>query len=285
MYRTAARFFAFSLTVLRSFKRNQGMLLSGAAAFYTLLSLIPMLILAIIALSHLVEEGPLFDTISRYTEMVIPGYTKVLTEQVHSFLMHRNVIGIIGFLFMLFFSSMAFTVLENAMSVIFAHRVKTRKRRFLVSAIIPYIYIVLIVIGILLTSSLAGVLEVLENKKLMVLGWSLSLEEAPGIILYLLGLVSEVFMITSLYMVMPLDRTKFRHAFTGGVVATILWEISRRILFWYYSTLSMINLIYGSFATAIVALLNIEAATIILLLGAQVIAELELKTQTDKQDE
>ena len=37
-------------------------------------------------------------------------------------------------------------------------------------------------------------------------------------------------------------------------------------------------LIYGSFATAVVALLIIEAATLILLLGAQVIAELERKT-------
>jgi uncharacterized BrkB/YihY/UPF0761 family membrane protein len=40
----------------------------------------------------------------------------------------------------------------------------------------------------------------------------------------------------------------------------------------------MVNLIYGSFATVVVALLSIEAAALILLLGAQVIAELERKT-------
>ena len=38
----------------------------------------------------------------------------------------------------------------------------------------------------------------------------------------------------------------------------------------------MVNLIYGSFATTVVALLSIEAVALILLLGAQVIAELEL---------
>jgi len=37
-------------------------------------------------------------------------------------------------------------------------------------------------------------------------------------------------------------------------------------------------LIYGSFATAVVALLSAEAIALILLLGAQVIAELERKT-------
>ena len=44
---------------------------------------------------------------------------------------------------------------------------------------------------------------------------------------------------------------------------------------WYYSVLSMVNIIYGSFATAVVALLGIESVAVILLLGAQVIAELE----------
>jgi uncharacterized BrkB/YihY/UPF0761 family membrane protein len=55
----------------------------------------------------------------------------------------------------------------------------------------------------------------------------------------------------------------------------ILWEIIRHALIWYYSTLSMVNIIYGSFATAVVALLITEAAALIVLLGAQVIAELE----------
>jgi uncharacterized BrkB/YihY/UPF0761 family membrane protein len=39
----------------------------------------------------------------------------------------------------------------------------------------------------------------------------------------------------------------------------------------------MVNLIYGSLATAVVALLSTEAVALILLLGAQVIAELERK--------
>jgi len=56
-----------------------------------------------------------------------------------------------------------------------------------------------------------------------------------------------------------------------------LWEIIRHILVWYYSALSLVNVIYGSLATAVVALLSIEVAVIILLLGAQVIAELDRK--------
>jgi uncharacterized BrkB/YihY/UPF0761 family membrane protein len=43
----------------------------------------------------------------------------------------------------------------------------------------------------------------------------------------------------------------------------------------------MVDLIYGSFATAVVALLSTEAVALILLLGAQVIAELERTTKDD----
>lgn len=69
----------------------------------------------------------------------------------------------------------------------------------------------------------------------------------------------------------------FRRALIGGIAATILWEITRRALVWYYSVISMVNLIYGSFATAVVALLSTEAVALILLLGAQVIAELSAR--------
>jgi uncharacterized BrkB/YihY/UPF0761 family membrane protein len=77
---------------------------------------------------------------------------------------------------------------------------------------------------------------------------------------------------------MPVGRIVFHHALIGGITATILWEIVRRVLFWYYSTISLVNLIYGSFATVVVFLLSIEAAALILLLGAQVIAEVERKS-------
>jgi uncharacterized BrkB/YihY/UPF0761 family membrane protein len=156
--------------------RNQGLLLSGALAYYTLLSIVPLSILALIGLSHFIEEEQLFHTLSTYMGMVIPGYAAILTEQVRVFLQHRQAFGIIGFLAMLFFSSMAFSVLENAMSVIFMHRVKIQRRHFLTSAVIPYVYILSIGLGIVLVSFITGALEILETRQLILFGWSMSLE-------------------------------------------------------------------------------------------------------------
>jgi YihY family inner membrane protein len=93
--------------------------------------------------------------------------------------------------------------------------------------------------------------------------------------LYLSGMFGMVMMLMSLYLVMPVGRIPIRYALMGGITATVLWEIIRHVLVWYYSTISLVNVIYGSLATAVVALLSIEIAVAIVLLGAQVIAEFE----------
>ena len=265
----------FFLDVLRSFRENQGLLLAGAIAYHTLLSVVPMLILTLIVLSHFIEEYKLLQTVSTHLGMIIPGYANTLTAQVELFFQHREVIGIIGILVMLFFSSLAFTMLENAMSIIFLHRARVQRRHFLISAVIPYIYILLLGLGLLVVSFIAGALDTAGNRPLTIFGWTLTLSGAPGTSLYLIGVIGEVFMLTSIYMVMPVGSITFRHALVGGISATILWEITRRVLVWYYSTLSLVNLIYGSLAATVITLFCIEIAAVILLFCAQVIAELD----------
>lgn len=279
------RLLKFLLRVLRGFGRNQGLLLSGAVAYYTLLSMVPLSIVALIVLTHLIGEQQLIDTLSTYIGMVIPGYAATLTEQVRTFLEHRKAVGIVGFLVMLFFSSLAFTMLENAMSVIFFKQIRTQRRNFLISAIIPYLYIFLMGLGIVLVSFIVGAIEILESRHLQIFGWDLNLGGTTGVALYVLGIVGEVLILTSFYLVMPVVRVRFRHALIGGMTATVLWEFTRRVLIWYYATISMVNVIYGSIAITVVALLSIEVVAVILLLGAQVIAELERKSDESAGEE
>jgi len=277
-YQLTNRLLSFLLQVGRGFISNKGLLLAGAVAYYTLLSIVPLSILALIVLTQFIEERQLILTLSTYLEMAIPGYAATLTEQAQAFLEHRKVVGIIGFLVMLFFSSAAFSVLENAMSVIFIQRGRIIRRNFFISAIIPYAYIFVMGFGIVLVSFIVGAIVTLENRHITILGWNLNLGGATGVALSLLGIVGEVLILTSVYLVMPVVRVRFRHALIGGITATVLWEITRRVLIWYYATVSMVNVIYGSIAITVVALISIEVVAVILLLGAQVIVELERKS-------
>ena len=266
---------AFALRTLSAFRANQGLLLAGAVAYYALLSIVPLLILIVIVLSHMTDQAELLETVSRYLEWLVPGQSKAVVRELANFLAHRDLMGPVLLVTMLFFSSLAFTVLENAMSIIFHHRVAIRRRRFLVSAVLPYCYILLLGVGLLLATLVAGVLQAIGAERVYFLGHSWSLGGVSSLLLYLLGLAGEIFVLTSIYLVMPVGRLSLRHALLGGVTATVLWEITRHILVWYFATLSQVSLVYGSLTTAIAVLLSLEIAATLLLLGAQVISEYE----------
>jgi membrane protein len=270
--RRPSRFF---LRVVIGFRRNQGLLLSGAVAYYALLSIVPLLGLLLIGLSHVMEQDALLDTVRVNLRLLLPSQADALTKEFDVFLAHRQVVGGVGIFVLLFFSSMAFTVLENAMCVIFFHRVTLHRRHFLVSALIPYAFIFFLAVGLLLVTLISGWLQALEREQVELLGRTWSLVGFAGGVLYGLGVVGLMMMLTALYLVMPLGRIALRHALAGGVTAALLWEMARHLLVWYFSTLSFVSVIYGSLATAVVALLSFEVAAIILLFGAQVIAEFE----------
>src|SRR5512140_984324 len=127
---------AFALQVLKAFQANQGLLLAGAVAYYALLSIVPLLILMVIALSHVIDQEVLLTTLRRALEFVVPGEGKAIVVELRAFLAHRDVIGWVLLVTMLFFSQLGFKVLENAISVIFLHRVAVRRRHFIVSLLL-----------------------------------------------------------------------------------------------------------------------------------------------------
>lgn len=265
----------FALRVLKGFRANQGLLLAGAVAYYTLLSIIPLLILMLIALSHVIDTSRLLSTLGDYLEFVVPGQSSALVEELRTFLANRDVIGPVLLFTMVLFSALAFTVLENAMSVIFFHRVAIRRRRFVVSALLPYLFILFLGAGLLVVTIVAGKLAVLATHHITIFGVARSLGGVSDYLLYLVGVGGEILVLTAIYLVMPVGRLRLRHALIGGVTAALLWEFTRHVLVWYYNTMSQIQVVYGSLTTAIAVLLSVEIGAIVLLLGAQVIAEYE----------
>ena len=274
---------AFAVQTLKGFRANQGLLLAGAIAYYALLSIVPLLILTVIALSYVIDQAELLLTLGRYLEWLVPGQSRLIVAELTNFLDHRDVIGWLLLATMIFFSSLAFTVLENAMSVIFFHRIATRRRHFLVSALLPYCYILFLGLGVLLVTLVSGSLQAMGHESVDFLGRNWSLGGVSGVLLYLLGFGGEIFVLTSVYLVMPVGRLSLRHALIGGITAALLWELTRHVLVWYFATLSQVGLVYGSLTTAIAVLLSLDLAATLLLLGAQVISEYE-RVDSAKQD-
>ena len=261
------------LSALISFRAHQGVLLSGSVAFHILLSVVPTFLLALVVLSHLVPEEQLLAVLSGYMELLLPGQSEALSRDVAIFLAHREVIGWLGFGVMLIFSSLAFSVLEDAFAVIFNHRRVEHRRHLLVSAVLPYLYLMTIGVGLALITLFIAALGLLESQVANLLGWSLTPGGLKSGILYFFAVAGVILLFALIYFGLPVGRISWRRALAGGIIAGVLWEIMRQSLLWYFATLSLVNVIYGSLASAVVALLSLEVAALILLFGAQIIAE------------
>lgn len=275
----------FLLQVIKGFRANQGLLLSGAVAYYTLLSVVPLFTVLLLVLSHFFDAAELLGVVQRYLSLAIPGEAPLIVEQARNLLAHRDSASGILILVLLFFASMAFSILENAMAIIFYHRVALRRRRFWVSSLLPYLFILLLGLGLVVITIISTLLQSLDTRALRLFGHGLPLAELSPPLIYSIGLGGEIILLTAIYLVMPVGRLRVSHALLGGIAAGLAWELTRHVLVWYFATLSLVKVVYGALATTIVALLTFEIAAVILLLGAQIIAEYERldKQQGDKQ--
>ena len=270
------RIYRFVWRVLRDFFfRNNGLLLTGAVAYNAMLSLVPLAAVLVVFFSQFFEKELLMEAITTEVALISPKATPMLVDVLETFLEKRQLAGWIGVGVLLFFSSMAFRVLENAFAIIFKRKVPSVKRKFWVSALLPYLFIGLVAVGLIVITAFTALVESSVGRTYAFGGIDIGLHWLAGSGLYVAGFVGLILLFTTLYKVMPVTRISFRLALSGGVTAAILWEILRTALVGYFTHLSFVNAVYGSMATTIILLLTMEAAALIVLLGGQVIAELQ----------
>lgn len=278
--RLPVRLARFAWRVLVEFRHNRGFLLAGALGYNTLLSIVPLLALVVVVLSTVVDHDVLLATINGQVEALLPGRGAVLTEAFAAFVEQRATIGIVGFAVLLFFSAIAFNMLDDAFAAVFHRNRRVRQTHWLRAFVLPLAYVLLIGIAILALTLVMIAFEALPEKGGHWLGidWDPELTTTVAKLLAFFGLI---LLLGSFYWVMPLAHVHSRSAAIGGFVAASLWEGVRSLMVWYFANLSLVDLVYGSLGTVIVLLLGLEVAAIILLLGAQVIAELERAKSAD----
>lgn len=270
------RTLGFARRVLRDFFfENNGLLLTGAVAYGAMLSLVPLAAVLVVTFSHFFDEKLLMEALTAELSLISPEASPLVSGVLTTFLETRRLAGWVGGLALLFFSSMAFRTLENAFAIIFQRKAPSLKRRFWVSALLPYLFIGLVAVGLIVLTAMTAVVESSAGRTYVFGGFSFGLQWLASFGLHVAGFLGLVLLFTTLYKVMPVTKISFRLALYGGLTAAILWETLRTLLVTYFTQLSLVNDVYGSMATTIILLLTMEAAALIVLLGAQVIAELQ----------
>lgn len=265
----------FFARVLRAFFKNHGILLAGGVGYNVLLSMVPLFALLCVLLTHVVDEQTLLAVVTVQAQHLAPANTELIRDAVVQLLASRDVIGGVGLLALTFFSSFAFRMLEDSIAIIFHQPDITWRRSFWVSAVLPYAFMLLLGTALLALTMLIALVSGLYDFLIVWFGIQPEVGRLAEIALNLVSFLGMVLLFSAIYKVLPVVEIATRRAIVGGLVAAVLWEGIRLLVTYYLAHISFVNVVYGSLATLVVLLLTLEVGAFILLLGAQVIAELE----------
>lgn len=257
LWQWVVRLVRFSVRVVSAFLNNRGILLAGGVGYNALLSVVPFLTLSVAVLSLFFDDEHILSMLRAELRVLVPQNENAILEVAEAYLQNQATTSVVSVVLLVFFSSIAFRMLEQAVAAIFHTSSKGLHRHFLVSAVMPYSFMLVLIIALFITTLVT------------------SLEFGNGIVLRIAGWAGLVALFAAIYRVLPVVKISFNKALVGGLCAAVLWQGVARGMVYYFTNLSTVNVIYGSLATVIVTLLFMEIAFIILLLGAQVIAELE----------
>ncbi|WP_242342853.1 YihY/virulence factor BrkB family protein [Anaeromyxobacter terrae] len=274
-WRWTTQLLLFAGRTLRAFSRNRGILLAGGVGYNALLSLVPFLTLVVAALSLFFDEARILDILRPELTALVPQHADAVLQAAQAFLHTEASTRALSVLAMLFFSSIAFRMLEQAVAAIFHTSSPTAHRSFWVSALLPYLFMLVLMVALLCVTLLTAGLDALDEHQLRMFGLQRPLASGIKLLLRLSGFLGLVVLFGGIYRVLPVVRISARRAFIGGLAAAVLWRLTALFVVYFFANISMVNVLYGSLASVVVVLLSLEIVFVILLLGAQVIAELE----------
>ncbi|WP_447927258.1 YihY/virulence factor BrkB family protein [Vreelandella sp. EE27] len=268
------RLASFAWRVLCHFLKNRGILLAGGVGYNILLSVVPLFALLGVMSTRVVDEQHLLNVLAIQARHLAPAHADVVMDAVRGLLDSRDVIGILSLPILLLLSSFAFRMLEDALSFIF-NAPDCPRRSTWVSLVLPYAFMLVLGAGLMALTLVVTLASSLNALALALFAQELPLAGLSEPVLNLFSFFGVFLLFSAIYKILPVVQIAIGRAVVGGFVAALLWEGVRLFLVYYFTHLSFINAVYGSLAALIIVLLSLEVGAIILLLGAQVIADLE----------
>lgn len=267
MVDTAKRAFSFVRDVWREFTEDRGILFAAAISFYGLISLIPLLLLAIAVLGYVTgsSETARQEVIS-FARGVIPVGTEELEQNLKALGEQSGLLGGLGLLGLLWIGSQVFVTLQQVMSIALgsAKRIGFLRGRLVALAMV-------VVTGILIAVSIGvtSVLTALSHYE-TVLGYAFDSEFLLRWLGSLVTVVTSILAFILLYRFLPTKNIGSMGPIFGGVTAGLLFEVAKYAFSWYVTHVVNYHRIYGSLGGVVILVIWIYYLSVITVLGAEI---------------
>jgi uncharacterized BrkB/YihY/UPF0761 family membrane protein len=139
---------------------------------------VPFLILALAGLSVIFDEARILDMLRSELTELVPQHAATFVETAQPFLQNQTTTNVVSVALLLFFSSIAFRMLEEAVAAIFQTHVESARRSLWSSAVLPYLFMLLLMIALFAMTLLTYTLEALGERSVRLLAVDRSLAHA-----------------------------------------------------------------------------------------------------------
>jgi membrane protein len=258
-------------------KQDQVPLLAAGVAFYALLSLFPAIIAAVSIYGLVADPETVRGQLDRLTQLLSPDTASILGQQIRQVTAGAGgalgLATVLGILTALWSASSGMKALITGVNMAYD---ETETRKFVKLRGLA----LLLTLGAMVLMGVALVLIVafpaLTND------WPTALRWTASILRWLLLAALLIVGLAVLYRYAP-DRDEPRWSWVswGSGIATVLWVLASIGFSFYVSLFGNYNKTYGALAGIIILLFWLYLSAFVVLLGAELNAEMELQTARD----
>ena len=256
---------------VKNYENNGNTNQAAAISLYGILSFIPLFILTMLVANSIFGSHPDVqrELIDAFRE-VNPYFSESLRDQLGQVERKKTVLGWVGIITLIWFSSMIFSAIETAMNTIFRSR---KSRNYLVSkllafSMIPMAWTVGIVsVGVTYASTFLAQQPLLSKKEFLFIALL-----QGDIVSYILPYLATVAFFTIVYKVIPTEKVSLGSALVGAAIFSALMEIAKHFFTWYVSHYTRYNIIFGSLEAVVILVVWVFYVALILLFCAELIA-------------
>jgi membrane protein len=254
------------------FYRDQGFYHAAAISYYFILALIPLLFLLLTLLGYLLGTSPvLVQIVGDFLHVLFPQSEQWVVEEIHRLIAYKQW-GWLTLVFYLWITVQMFISVEYALNRIF--HVKEKRPLFLKGVV----FLLLIAVTVAVIFFSIGVTIVAQHlqetrQETPLLSWAGPLLER--LIQTALPLLLVFTLFTWVYRFGPHYGVRLRAAMTGAAVVTVGWSLAKSFFAWYAPRAMALGGLYGSLAAFLMLLLWVYYTCVILLLGAELVAQLQ----------
>lgn len=264
-----------AVRVKDSLRDDQVSLLAAGVAFFTLLALAPALAAVVSIYGLVTTPAEASKQIADFTTALPKDARSLLADQVKT-VAGGNPRGlgialVIGILLSLWTASGGMKQLIEAVNVAYD---ESETRKFLRLRGLALLFTLGMIVVFVATLGLLAVLPAVVN--------SSAGQVVANVVRWPLLAVLMAVALAVLYRYAPdRDNPKLRWVTWGAGIATLLWVVGSVLFTIYVSNFGHYNKTYGSLGAVVVLLLWLYLSAFIILLGAEINAEMELQTAKD----